>query len=96
MKFLSIGIVGLLAVWMTGCKGARGDCEYVEAMLPAIVTQSFDISVILKLERDDRLVTLRRDKVEGEARVGSRYIVRVRDLIEGSCTPVVAVDAKPR
>lgn len=89
-------MVVLLSVWMAGCTGAGGDCQYAEATLPAVVTQSFDASVILKLERDDRLVTLKRGKVEGAARVGSAYSVRVRELTEGSCVPLVAVDAKPR
>lgn len=96
MKFVGIFLVSLFALCLAGCKGADGDCRYVEAMRPAMVTQSFPMSVVLKLEGDDRLVTLKKGKVEGAARVGSSYVVRVRELVEGSCTPLVAVEAKPQ
>lgn len=94
MKILGVFVVGLLAVLMAGCGGT--DCEYVDATLPAMVTQSFEARVMLRLERDGRLVTLERKKVEGEARVGSNYLVRARDLVEGSCAPLVVLDAKPQ
>lgn len=96
MKEVGVVLVSLLAIWLAGCKGKDGDCRYEESRVPAMVTQSFDKSVVLKLERDDRLVTLSRGKVEGDARVGSSYIVLVRDLVEGSCSPLVAVEAKPK
>ncbi len=96
MKLKGFVTVSLLAVWLLGCKGKDGDCRYQEVMLPAMVTQSFEKSVVLKFERDDRLVTLSRTQVEGEARVGSSYMVRARELVEGSCTPLEVVEAKPR
>ncbi|EDY81132.1 hypothetical protein VDG1235_749 [Verrucomicrobiia bacterium DG1235] len=96
MKAVGVSLVSLVAIWLAGCQGKDGDCRYEEVLLPAMVTQSFDKSVVLKLERDDRLVTLSRGKVEGAARVGSSYTVLVRDLVEGSCTPLVVVEAKPR
>lgn len=96
MKVTGVVVVSLLAIGLAGCKGKDGDCRYVDAMLPAIVTQSFGKGVVFKLERDNRLVSVERDKVEGEARVGSAYVVRVRELVEGSCAPLVAVEAKPQ
>ncbi len=96
MKRVGVVAISLLAVLLVGCQGKEGGCRYVEVELPAMVTQSFDKSVLLKLEPDGRLVTLSRSKVEGEARVGSQYVVRARELVEGACAPLVAVEAKPK
>lgn len=78
-----------------GCQPKDGgDCRYEEASFKGVITKVYEGGVWLQLEPDNRLLILENEYVEGEARKGDFYMVRVNEIVEGSCTPTIALEAK--